>query len=684
MSTTGIAILALSIVVLLIVVGVGYAGTSSTLDDAESSITTQVPTTSETTTQAATYTTQAAATTRAPTTTQAPTKSTTQGPKTTTTAPIVCESGITGFASAQAGETRRKSCATGFKGSIEGTCGADGKFTIQDGCSQIKCQTSIGTSINAGTNVVRACNDEAMYGHVTESCDAAGVLTTDSKCNKVVCTGSAANNITVGAQGGDVVESSCLNPLWESGKRTWKCKNTDYLIADGNKPEFKLETDTCTSTGCPSVFDSSGGSRGIESGPFETVRTVSCSNYYRTNALSGNVRHTCKRSPNGAGSWDFDDSGCKRVCFATNDFTTATEGEKRTKLCQTGYSGLISGTCLADGSFSKTDTCARISCTGATGATILSGDSLTRSCGDDRYTGHVTEKCSLDGTLTAEDTCKRVVCAGSEGTGVTTGAEGGEVVESTCPNPWETGSRTWRCQNRDHVTPDVNDPFFASVTNTCKAEGCPRVYDNSGGSRGIEWGPYGTVRTVPCSAYYRTDALGGNVTHTCNQTGSWDFSDSGCKRICNAADGYDQALEGERRTRACAGNYTGTETATCQADGTFQSLGGCTEIKCSYGGNTYSVGTKVQKQACPQGQSGWGITGECRSGGVWSDSPLICTDDPPFLLRHKNSQKCVHPLGGSVVTGAYPVLWDGCTGEARLKMSLGPDNNIRSAANTAM
>ncbi len=563
--------------------------------------------------------------------------------------------------------TATYACDPGYTltGSAMRVCQTDGNWDgLAPTCSANACQT-LGAPSNGG---VTTTNSNLYPSTATYTCQPGyNMVGSDSRtcgtdgnwsgaapsCEAITCDAlSGPGNGSVGVTNSGSYPSTAMYACDAGyelvGSSTRTCQTNGSW--DGSAP-------TCAAIPCTTLTAPSDGAVSTSNdNDYPSTATYSCSPGY---TLNGSVTRQCQTD----GNWD----GAAPTCdpIACDSLTAPDHGDVSTTnsslypsiasyACDPGYTltGSDTRTCGTDGSWSgSAPTCEPITCGALSGPSNgmvdVSNSGLypsvaTYACngGYDLF-GSSTRTCQTDGSWSGTaPTCQPISCDALSGpdngtldlsnTGLypstaTYACNGGYVL---------SGTATRECQT---------DGSWDGAAPTCSPISCDSLSaPSNGGVSTTNSNLYPSLATYICDPGYD---LVGTENRTCGTDGTWSGSAPTCEPItCDALSGptngsvvvTNTGLYPSVATYACDGgfNLVGSDTRTCQTDGTWSGIAPACSRVCDVVGapanGTVSVSNggvypSVATYTCNTGYHTPGAnTRLCLVDGSWHGSVPTC------------------------------------------------------------
>jgi len=586
-------------------------------------------------------------------------------------------------------------CAAGYilSGSITRSCQTDGTWSgSAPTCIVVTCPSLTATSphsvtvsdytyIANGVATYSCAIGHSMTGSNTRTCQADGTWSgSEPICSIVMCPPlSSTSPLTVVASFityNSVATYTCVTGYTMSGSNTRTCQ------ADGS---WSGSEPTCSMVTCPPLSATSPLTVNALIITYNSDVTYSCETGY---TMSGSNTRTCQAD----GSWSGSKPTCSMVTCpplsATSPLTVneliITYNSDVTYSCETGYtmSGADTRTCQADGSWSGSEpACSMVTCPSLSAVIPLVVSTPTLSYNSDAtytcvtgYTmsGSNTRACQADGTWTgAAPTCLIVSCplltdAGPLSVSAPIFTYSSVATYSCIPGYLMSGSITRTCQA---------DGTWSGSVPMCEIITCSTLSATSPLTVSAAAVNIGDVITYSCEAGYE---INGTNTRTCQTNGTWSGSVPTCEIITcptlSATDPLNVSVTavniGDIATYSCATGFeiNGTDTRTCQADGTWSgSAPKCEIITCLTLSATSPLNVSVSAvyigdiatYSCEAGfEINGTITRTCEKDGTWSDleptcTPLACPNTTAPINGRVNFPSGFG-VGGKAIFGCNP------------------------------
>jgi len=457
------------------------------------------------------------------------------------------------------------------------------------------------TSVEPGSNAVYSCiTGYQLVGNSTRYCNLHETLEgTDPTCVLIYCPDLSTTTtsplfvsmsaLTYVSNG--VATYTCAVGYSLSGSSTRSCQANGTW--DGSSP-------TCSVVTCPNLTTTNpllitvSNFNYIDNG----VATYNCTIGY---LMSGSDTRTCQVN----GTWSGSEPTCSIVTcpslFATLPLSlrapNLTYDSNATYSCATGYSmtGFKTRTCQVDGTWSGSEpTCSIVTCPALSAsvplyvnaATLTYNSNATYSCAIGYYViGFDTRTCQADGTWSgSEPTCSIVMCPPLSVT---------SPLLVSAPTLTYNSNVTYFCavgylMSRSNPRTCQADGTWSDSEPTCSIVTCPPLSPASPLRVSAINITYNSVATYFCETGH---SLTGSDTSTCQADGSWSGSEPTCSIVTCPPLNVTSPLSvsaasityNSDATYACEIGYlmSGFNPRTCQADGTWSGTApACIIVSC--------------------------------------------------------------------------------------------------------
>ena len=474
-------------------------------------------------------------------------------------------------------------CVSGFEGTPQRTCGANGTFgAIINPCVNRRCFATYEgnaqwSQANAGTSTVFGECGAGWTGWPTRACDINGNwLTIQSSCVRLTCPAT------------DDPDAQATFPQVNAGVSN--VPGTCYAHTAGFPSRDCLVNGTwsavinpCSTSPCPALTNNANADW-----PATNATNVLVTGTCRAGYLSASVP---QRVCNGDGSWNTDIiNPCQPIYCTHGSPSYSAFNAQWPSSVQAGYSA--SGSCLAG------------------------------------YSGTTSRSCSISGTWnTPSPLCQAIYCAPIADDGMHASwlsTQAGFPSTGTCLTGYE-GSPTRVCSVSG---------LWQSVVSPCTQRKCPSITEG----RAV-WSETlsGAITTGQCEV-----GTAGTVTRQCSIDGVWQPISGSCTQMYCVSETFNNivwptAMPGSTSVGECAVGYVvvSLPQRACLPTGLWGSaIGACMRRQCHGVTFANAVWETVNSMT-------YGVYGTCEPG--WEGTPQRdCTDDGVFttVINPCTQKKC--------------------------------------------